>query len=64
MFKQQIFNYLKTIEKKNESGYISKKEVYECESCSGCPYTDKCKKTKGNRKLYIAKRFMEYDMVE
>ena len=56
----RYLNYLKRIEKKNESGYISKKEVYECESCSGCPYANKCKKAKGNRKLYIAKRFMEY----
>ncbi|MDU6630859.1 MAG: transposase [Lachnoanaerobaculum sp.] len=23
--------------------------MYECENCSGCPYTKKCKKTDKNR---------------
>ena len=28
--------------KKNRNGYISTVTVYECESCQGCPYKDKC----------------------
>ena len=27
---------------KNRNGYVSTVTVYECESCQGCPYKDKC----------------------
>ena len=33
--------------------------VYECEDCSGCPHKEKCTKTKGNKRLYISKSFIE-----
>ena len=26
-----------------------RKEVYQCEDCSGCPYIEQCKKTDKNR---------------
>ena len=44
---------------KSKSGYESKVTVYECEDCSGCPHKEKCTKTKGNKRLYISKSFIE-----
>lgn len=29
------------------------------EDCSGCPHKEKCTKTKGNKRLYISKSFIE-----
>jgi len=31
------------------NGYLTKVKIYECEDCSECPYSEKCKKGKGNR---------------
>ena len=44
---------------KSKSGYKSEVTVYECENCEGCPYKEKCTKAKGNKKLYISKKFLE-----
>lgn len=46
-------------ENKSKSGYQSKVTIYECEDCSGCPYKEKCTKSKGNKKLYLSKNFLE-----
>ena len=44
---------------KSKNGYESKVTVYECESCDGCCYKEKCTKAKGNKKLYVSKNFIE-----
>ena len=44
---------------KSKNGYKSEVTVYECESCDGCPYKEKCTKAKGNKKLYVSKKFIE-----
>jgi transposase len=44
---------------KSKSGYKSEVIVYECEDCVGCPYKEKCTKAKGNKKLYVSKKFIE-----
>ena len=44
---------------KSKSGYQSKVTIYECEDCSGCPYKEKCTKSKGNKKLYLSKNFLK-----
>ena len=44
---------------KSKNGYESKVTVYECESCEGCCYKEKCTKAKGNKKLYVSKNFIE-----
>ena len=44
---------------KSKSGYKSDVTVYECESCSGCPYKEKCTKSQNNKKLYVSKKFVE-----
>jgi transposase len=48
--------YLTT--KKSKSGYESEITVYECESCEGCPFKEKCTKAKGNRRMQVAKTFI------
>lgn len=35
------------------NAYGRQEEVYECEDCSGCPYSEKCKKTDRNRTVRI-----------
>ena len=39
--------------------YGRKEELYECEDCSGCPYKEKCTKSKGNKTLYLSKNFLK-----
>lgn len=53
---------------KTKTGYVSKKTVYKCEDCSGCPYKSDC--IKGNncktpmeertKTIYVAKTFLKY----
>lgn len=49
---------LRTFKKKSTSGYESEVTVYECESCEGCPYKEKCTKAKGNRQMQVSKTFL------
>lgn len=44
---------------KSKSGYEPQVTVYECEDCTGCPYKEKCTKSKKNTRLYVSKGFME-----
>ena len=44
---------------KSKSGYEAKVTVYECEDCTSCPYKEKCTKSKGNKRLYVSKSFIE-----
>lgn len=44
----------------SESGYISEKTIYECESCAECPYKGNCTKASGNKQLRISKKFFTY----
>ncbi len=48
-----------TFNKKSATGYVSEVTVYECESCEGCPYKEKCTKAKGNRRMQVSKTFIE-----
>lgn len=53
---------------KSETGYVSKKTIYQCEDCSGCTYKKEC--IKGNncktpleertKILQVAKTFLKY----
>ncbi len=43
---------------RSKNGYVSDVTVYECEDCSECPYMDKCKKSKNNKRLYVSKKFV------
>lgn len=46
--RKMLFAYKKHV-KGNQYG--REEELYECESCEGCPYADKCKKSSGNRTI-------------
>lgn len=35
--------------------YGREEEIYQCENCSGCPYSKKCKKSKNNRTVHLNK---------
>lgn len=37
---------------KNVSGFEFETEIYECESCAGCPFQSKCVKGSGNRRMH------------
>lgn len=45
--------------RKSSTGYVAEVTLYECESCSGCKYKEKCTKAKGNRRIQVSKRFIE-----
>ncbi len=48
-----------TMHRTSSSGYRSEITVYECENCSGCPHKNKCTRSSGNRKMQVAKKFIE-----
>lgn len=48
--------YIKT--SKSKSGYRSEVTVYECEDCTECPHKERCTRSKGNKKLYVSKKFI------
>lgn len=54
--------YVGEIHRKSATGYVSNVSVYECEDCSGCPYKNKCTRSKGNRKMQVSKLFIEKRM--
>ena len=43
--------------RKSKSGYKSTCDIYECESCTDCPYKTNCTKSNGNRRKEVAKKF-------
>ena len=55
----KILSPLYIKKQKSKNGYESEVTVYECESCNGCIYKEKCTKAKGNKKLYVSKNFIE-----
>ena len=48
------FHYLKTVPVRGNK-YGRTEEYYQCEDCSGCPYREKCHKSKENRIVRINK---------
>lgn len=52
--------YIYTSKSKSSNGYEIEKKVYRNESCSGCPYADKCHKSKkGYRTIRVSHGFMD-----
>ena len=43
-----------------ENGYVSDRRNYECKTCGQCPLKDQCTQAKGNRKIRISFRLLEY----
>ncbi len=43
-----------------DNGYVTDRRHYECHQCSECPLKLQCTKSKGNRKIKISFRLLEY----
>lgn len=43
-----------------DNGYVTERRHYECDRCSQCPFKPQCTKAKGNRKIKISFRLLEY----
>jgi transposase len=43
-----------------ENGYQTDRRLYECKQCSQCPLKGECTRAKGNRKIRISFRLLEY----
>jgi hypothetical protein len=43
-----------------DNGYVTDRRTYECSHCADCPLREKCTKAKGNRKIRISFRLLEY----
>lgn len=56
--KQLSFKYIRKDKSKN--GYISHSRLYECESCAGCPFADKCKKSVDNNRTILVNEKLEH----
>jgi transposase len=43
-----------------ENGYVTDRRQYECDQCGECPLKQQCTRAKGNRKIRISFRLLEY----
>jgi len=44
----------------SDNGYLTSRRVYECQACSQCPLKPECTCAKGNRRIRISFRLLEY----
>ncbi|MDO4207954.1 MAG: IS1182 family transposase [Lachnospiraceae bacterium] len=42
-----------------DSGYETFRDIYQCETCDGCPYESNCKKSAGPRRIRVSHRLNE-----
>lgn len=52
--------FRETQEREQKSGFKYQVEVYECESCEGCPFKSACTKGSGNRQIHFNRRLDGY----
>ena len=57
---QQRLGYLFTGKYKTENGYESTRRHYECANCQDCPLKSQCTKAKGNRRIQVSFKLLEY----
>jgi transposase len=43
-----------------DNGYVSDRRLYECQVCNACPLKGECTRAKGNRKIRISFRLLDY----
>ena len=43
-----------------DNGYVTDRRLYECQACNECPLKAECTRAKGNRKIRISFRLLEY----
>ena len=53
-------SYLKTIERKSKTGFISTIRIYECSGCAGCEFKSQCTKAKHNRQISYNVKLEKY----
>jgi transposase len=44
----------------SDNGFVTDRRIYECQACSQCPLKGECTRAKGNRKIRISFRLLEY----
>jgi transposase len=57
---KQRLTYLYTGKHKTDNGYESDRCYYECPNCQDCPLKSQCTKAKGNRRIQISFKLLEY----
>jgi transposase len=57
---QQRLHFQYTSRYTTDNGYVTDRRHYECYQCSQCPLKAQCTKAKGNRKIKISFRLLEY----
>lgn len=45
--------------RKSASGHVSDLTIYECESCVGCPFKERCTKNVHNKKMMLSRLFLD-----
>ena len=43
-----------------DNGYITNRRYYQCDQCQECPLKPQCTRAKGNRKIQVSFRLLEY----
>ncbi|MFC2112127.1 IS1182 family transposase [Bacteroidota bacterium] len=56
----QPMNFMYTKKDKTALGYQQTKRVYQAQNCRGCPMRGSCYKAKGNRKIEVNPRLIDY----
>jgi len=57
---KQHLSYLYTGKYKTDNGYESQRRYYECKNCQDCPLKSQCTKAKGNRRIQVCFKLLEY----
>lgn len=56
----QPLQYQYTSRYTSDNGHVTNRRVYECQACGQCPMKSECTRAKGNRKIRISFRLLEY----
>jgi len=56
----KLLHFQSTSRYTTDNGYQSERHTYECFDCANCPLKSQCTQAKGNRKIRISFRLLEY----
>lgn len=57
---EKRLHYRYTSQYKTDNGYKTERRIYESQDCQGCALKPQCSRAKGNRKIRISFRLLEY----
>ena len=57
---QARLHFESEIRSTTDNGYHTKRRVYACHQCGSCPFKPECTRARGNRKIRISFRLLEY----